>query len=67
MRGKKPFVLAWQIILVAGILTLAYAFGLKDVQPIGEWIKKIMLYGFLIILAGSLITYLNWSEARRRV
>lgn len=66
MRGKKPFVLAWQIILVAGILTLAYAFGLKNTW-LGDWIKKIMLYGFMIILAGSLITYLNWSEARRRI
>jgi hypothetical protein len=66
MRGKKPFLLSWIIILVGGILTGAYSLGLKDTW-LGDIIKNIMVYGFMIILAGALIAYLNWSEARRRV
>jgi undecaprenyl pyrophosphate phosphatase UppP len=66
MRGKKPFTLAWKILLVAAILTAAYALGLKETW-VGEWIQKIMVYGFMLILAGSLIAYLNWSEAKKRV
>jgi len=67
MRAKKPFTLAVPILGLSGLLTIAYALGLKNIEPIGGWIKTIMVYGFMIILAGSLITYLNWSEARRRV
>ena len=66
MRGKKPFTLAVPILLIAGLLTAAYSLGLKNTW-VGEWIQKILLYGFMIILAGTLIAYLNWSEAKRRV
>lgn len=67
MRAKKPFTLAIPILGIAAFLTLIYSLGLKDFHPIGDWIKNIMLWGFMIILAGSIITYLNWSEAKRRV
>jgi hypothetical protein len=67
MRGKKPFTLAIPILGLAAFLTIIYALGLKNVHPIGDWIKTVMLWGFMIILTGSVITYLNWSEAKRRV
>jgi len=65
MRGKKPFLLAPNIIMAGAFLTAVWYFFFQNTQ-IGDIIRQIMVWGFALILAGTLITYINWSEARRR-
>lgn len=66
MRGKRPFTLAGPIILAALLITLIYNFFGRGTAW-GEVLKKILTYGFMIIFIGALITYVNWSEAKRRI